>query len=174
MRDPVAAVRLADGARAAGAAERARQVLVGARLAVRDPPQLAPDRLLERGSGVVERHLEASALAGEVLGELALRRLDEGVRARHERSAEPLAQRRELRLERPAVGELEQRQAALGGAEPAAGRPGSRPRRGARSRRRAPSPGGGAEGAGEGVAEAARRFVAGVPAGVLGRARRGG
>src|SRR3954447_19517216 len=68
-RDLVAAVGPADGA--GDAAELARDVAVGARLAVGDPAQRVPDLELERRAVLGERQREVRALAGEVLVELA-------------------------------------------------------------------------------------------------------
>src|SRR4051794_8933349 len=69
-RDPVAAVGAADRSR--DAAELARELAVGGRLAVRDRAQAGPDRELERRAVLGQREVEFRALAGEVLVELAL------------------------------------------------------------------------------------------------------
>src|SRR6478735_1630664 len=68
-RDLVAAVGAAD--RAGDAADLAREFAVGARLAVRDPAQRAPDVELERRAVFGERDVEPGPLAREVLVELA-------------------------------------------------------------------------------------------------------
>src|SRR3954451_17644979 len=69
-RDRVAAVGAADRSR--HAAQLARELAVGDRLALRDLAQPRPDGALELGAVLGQREVERGAFAGEVLVELAL------------------------------------------------------------------------------------------------------
>jgi hypothetical protein len=71
--DRIAPGRRAGSTRAARGSCAASQLAVADGLAVRDAGDGPPHRLLERRPGRIERDVEPLALAGEVLGELALR-----------------------------------------------------------------------------------------------------
>src|SRR4051794_10780632 len=69
-RQRVAAVGGADGAAGGGPADRAGELAVARRLAVRDREQSRPHGALERRPARRERQVEARPLPGEVFGEL--------------------------------------------------------------------------------------------------------
>jgi hypothetical protein len=76
-RERVAPVRGAGRARGAGPAGAGRQLGVGDRLAVGDVEQRRPHRLLPRRADRRERQVERAPLAGEVLRELAAKRVED-------------------------------------------------------------------------------------------------
>src|SRR5581483_6442184 len=78
-RERVAPGRRARGARAAGRARAARELVVRDRLAERDGGDRVPHGFLERRALGRERRAEDFALSREVLGELALRLREHGV-----------------------------------------------------------------------------------------------
>ena len=104
----------AHGSRRARRADVARELGVGARLAVGDAPQGVPDAPLEGAAGVLEREVEGAPAPGEVLVQLRAQACEQRAVAGGERAAEAPAQRVELRLHHPPVGVLEQAQRPVG------------------------------------------------------------
>ncbi len=155
----VFAVGAADGSLRAGAADLAGEPFVGAGLARRNGPKRPPDRFLKGGARRHDRNGERRAASAEVRLELAGKPIEMGVRSRHQCRGQPPPERRHLTPQRRAIGEFQQAHTPGGGAGH------ERPHRAvdpccldavdavAAARRRA-------EGALEGVAEAARRLEA--------------
>jgi hypothetical protein len=79
-RQRIAGVRAAHGPRAVGQTEAQRLLTVRARLAVRNLCERKPRAPLKLRPAGIEREVECAALAGEVLGQLFLRVLDEAAR----------------------------------------------------------------------------------------------
>src|ERR1035441_7068153 len=106
--DPVAPVGGAHGARCSGTPHRPRQVLIGARFAVRDPEQARPHLALECRPRIGQRDGEFPAGARKVFAQLRAQLLQVRRLARHKCHLKPLPQGIELRLQHAPLGELQQ------------------------------------------------------------------
>src|SRR5690606_16292330 len=81
---------------------------IGPGLSITDRAQRGPDLLLERRPRVCERDIETAALAFEVLRELQAQRIEPGIGADLDGTAEPLGCTGELRVQSIRIEELKQ------------------------------------------------------------------
>src|SRR5262245_1058414 len=107
-RNSIPAIRRTDGPNCSFATNNSGHFLIRAGLSIRNPQQLVPHAFLERSAGKNQRHGKLLEPTREIFFKFTLQRLEVFVLPWNDGAGKEPFQCAELRLQHPAIGELEQ------------------------------------------------------------------